>query len=428
MSIQRDSSASISNFNLRSKTIAILVATVGWAILAVSAMQGQTFDVIHTFTGGNDGSIPLAGLTIDRAGNLYGTASGGGVTGPCGSYGCGIAFRLKSSASGWTMTPLHAFQKGTDGANPEARLLLSADGALYGTTLYGGGHTCYFLTCGIVFKLTPSPTVCKTPLCAWNETVLYRFVGQPYAGNPGAGPLTLDHAGNLYGTAAGGVDEHGVIYELISSGGTWSENDIGREDNGASGVVFDSAGNLYGTNTGEGYGGIYQLSPSGTGWTQHQLYSILNVPQDGFDTNGGVILDGSGNIYGGTLEEGPGNGGTVYELSAGSWNYSVLYAFTGGSGPDESLTMDAAGNIYGTTWGDGTNFFGNVFKLAPSANGWVYTDLYDFTGGSDGANPVSNVVIDTQGNLYGTASNGGDNSRCVRTYNRGCGTVWKITP
>ena len=125
---------------------------------------------------------------------------------------------------------------------------------------------------------------------------------------------------------------------------------------------------------------------------------------------------------------GPGNGGTVYELSAGSWNYSVLYAFTGGSGPDESLTMDAAGNIYGTTWGDGTNFFGNVFKLAPSANGWVYTDLYDFTGGSDGANPVSNVVIDTQGNLYGTASNGGDNSRCVRTYNRGCGTVWKITP
>ncbi len=263
---------------------------------------------------------------------------------------------------------------------------------------------------------------------AWDETVLYRFLGQPYAGNPVDGPLALDHAGNLYGVAAGGPDEHGVIYELTSAGGTWSENDLAPGNNNGSGVVFDSAGNIYGANSGEGYGGIYQLSPSGSGWNLHQLYSIINVPEDGYLTNGGVILDSSGNIYGGTLEEGPGNGGTIYELSAGTWNYSVLYAFTGGEGPDESLTMDAAGNIYGTTWGDGTNFRGNVFKLTPSANGWVYTDLYDFTGGSDGANPVSNVVIDAQGNLYGSASNGGDNSRCVREYYTGCGTVWKITP
>ena len=237
----------------------MFAALVCWAMLLVPATQAQTFQVIHTFTGGNDGSIPLAGLTIDRAGNLYGTASGGGVTGPCGSYGCGIAFRLKSSASGWTMTPLHAFQKGTDGANPEARMVLTSDGALYGTTLYGGGHTCYFSTCGTVFKLTPSPIVCKTPLCAWDETVIYRFVGQPYAGNPVDGPLAFDHAGNLYGVAAGGPDEHGVIYELTLSGGTWSEVDLARGNNNGSGVVFDSAGNLYGSNTGEGYGGIYQL-------------------------------------------------------------------------------------------------------------------------------------------------------------------------
>ncbi|MGB8771577.1 MAG: choice-of-anchor tandem repeat GloVer-containing protein, partial [Candidatus Korobacteraceae bacterium] len=76
----------------------------------------------------------------------------------------------------------------------------------------------------------------------------------------------------------------------------------------------------------------------------------------------------------------------------------------------------------------GAHGYGSVFKLSPSANGWIYNDLYDFTGGSDGANPVSNVVIDAQGNLYGTASNGGDNSKCVREYNRGCGTVWEITP
>lgn len=428
MSTQQESSASIDNVSLLSRTVAMFAALVCWAILLVPATQAQTFQVIHTFTGGNDGSIPLAGLTIDRAGNLYGTASGGGVTGPCGSYGCGIAFRLKSSPSGWTMTPLHAFQKGTDGANPEARMVLTSDGALYGTTLYGGGHTCYYWTCGTVFKLSPSPSVCKTPLCAWDETVIYRFVGSQYAGNPSGGPLALDHEGNLYGTAGQGPDGYGVIYELTQSGGTWSEVDLAPGNNNTSGVVFDSAGNLYGTNEGEGYGGIFQLSPSGSSWALHQLYSIINTPEDGAVTIGGVILDNLGNIYGATAEGGPGGGGTIYELSAGTWNYSVLYPLTGANGPEESLTMDPAGNLYGAAWGNGTNSRGNVFKLTPSANGWVYTDLYDFTGGSDGANPVSNVVIDAQGNLYGTASNGGDNSKCVRTYYTGCGTVWKITP
>lgn len=90
--------------------------------------------------------------------------------------------------------------------------------------------------------------------------------------------------------------------------------------------------------------------------------------------------------------------------------------------------MDAAGNLYGTTNADGAHSRGNVFKLSPSANGWTYTDLYDFTGGSDGAYPVSNVVFDAQGNLYGTTSTGGSGS-CTSQFNgNGCGVVWKITP
>jgi uncharacterized repeat protein (TIGR03803 family) len=90
--------------------------------------------------------------------------------------------------------------------------------------------------------------------------------------------------------------------------------------------------------------------------------------------------------------------------------------------------MDSAGNLYGATWGGGTYSQGNVFKLSPSGSGWIYTDLHDFTGGSDGGHPVSNVVIDAHGNLYGTASRGGSGP-CTSTYNgNGCGVVWKITP
>ena len=225
-----------------------------------------------------------------------------------------------------------------------------------------------------------------------------------------------------------GTTGYGTVYELTPSAGTWSELDLADADNSTSGVVFDNAGNIYGSNEGEGYGGVYQLVHSGSGWHWNQMYSIINIPEDGYDTWGGVILDNAGNIYGSTLGEGPGGGGTVFELSAGSWNFSVLYGLTGDSGPEESLTMDSAGNLYGATWGGGTYSQGNVFKLSPSGSGWIYTDLHDFTGGSDGGHPVSNVVIDAHGNLYGTASRGGLGP-CTSTYNgNGCGVVWKITP
>ncbi len=428
MKTDGQSSDALLNLNLGNIAAAIFAAVVFCAAVFAPAAQAQTFQVIHTFANGIDGSIPLAGLTADRAGNLYGTASGGGSIGfLCGSYGCGTAFELKPAGSGWGLTPLYDFQGITDGQNPEGRMVLASDGALYGTTVNGGGYDCNYSNCGVAFRLTSPVSICKTVICEWNETVIYRFVGQPYAGNP-SGPLVFDRAGNLYGSASQGPEGYGVVYELTSSRETWSEIDIAAPGDPNGGVVFGSDGNLYGTNAGDGYGGIYQLTQSGSFWNLNQLYSIINVPVDGYLTVGGVILDDSGNIYGSTVGEGPGGGGTIFELSAGNWNYSVLYGFTGGGGPEESLTMDPTGNLYGTTYADGAHGYGSVFKLSPSANGWIYNDLYDFTGGSDGANPVSNVVIDAQGNLYGTASNGGDNSKCVREYNRGCGTVWEITP
>ncbi len=145
----------------------------------------------------------------------------------------------------------------------------------------------------------------------------------------------------------------------------------------------------------------------------------------------GVIRDSVGNFYGASSDGGNGGGGTIFELSpvGDTWTFTVIYSFTGrqGSycGPRASLSMDGSGNLYGTTNCDGANGWGNVFKLTNTQTGWVYTSLHDFADGTDGADAISIVTIDTDGTLYGTANSGG-NLSCNAPF--GCGTVWMIKP
>ena len=190
---------------------------------------------------------------------------------------------------------------------------------------------------------------------------------------------------------------------------------------------MDPEGSLYGTTLNGGSGGfgtVFQLAHTSSGWSLDTLYSFQEFTL-GFGNDAGVILDSAGNLYGATINGNPDGDAYVYELSpsGSSWIYTTLYIFPQslGGGPAADLTMDAAGNLYGTTQGDdGTNNpWGNVFKLTPSDGRWVYTDLHDFTGGSDGGTPHSSVLIDSSGNLYGTASAGGANND---------GVVWEITP
>ena len=199
-------------------------------------------------------------------------------------------------------------------------------------------------------------------------------------------------------------------------------------DSPTSSVIFDPEGNLYGTTPRGGppggpvggYGVVYQLTPSGSGWTQNILYLFQNG-SDGAYAEGGVIRDQAGNLYGTTLEGGAGGGGTVWELSpsGGGWTLTTLYSFTGTIGSFASLTMDAAGSLYGTTKQDGALGYGNVFRLTNSGGNWTYTSLHDFTGGSDGGQPYGQVTLDTDGNIYGTAATGGAS---------GNGVVFEIAP
>ena len=420
---------------------AIVFALV--AVLAQSA-QAQTFTAIHSFTG-PDGANPLAGLTIDRQGNLYGTTWAGGTANCYFKFGCGTVFKMKHVGSGWILTPLYSFSGG-DGLGPQDRVIFGPDGTLYGQTAYGQGNGC---SCGNVFNLKPSPTRPATPFSPWVNTVLHQFYPAGGEGDEPTGDLVFDQAGNIYGTTASGGNDRfcgglgcGTVYELSPSAGGWLET-IVYEFGGAdgeypsSGVIVDQAGNLYGTapQTSDGAGTIFQLTPSGSSWKFSVLYAFRNGSDGGFPV-AGLISDSSGNLYGATSYGGVNGGGTVFELtpSSGSWTLTTLYSFTKVNnsfrpGPVASLTMDTAGNLYGTTKADGAYGYGNVFKLTRSNGSWTYTSLYDFTGGSDGSNPNSSVVLDGQGNLYGTTYTGGQTGEdCLLNGTYTCGVVFEITP
>ncbi|HTS71810.1 MAG TPA: choice-of-anchor tandem repeat GloVer-containing protein [Terriglobia bacterium] len=244
---------------------------------ATQPAQAQTFNVINTFTGGGDGANPFAGVTLDQAGNLYGTTFQGG------QYGIGTVYELRHKGSGWTLNALYTFN-GTDGANPQARVIFGSNGTLYGTTQSGGARGN-----GTVFNLRPFPSVCKSALCPWMENPLYAFQGYQNDGaNPGDGDLLFDQAGDIYGTTyTGGADHVGTVYELTPSGSGWQESVLHSFSfsDGAfpsAGVISDDAGNLYGTTDagGSGYGTVFELMQS-TGWTENLLYSFQNG-NDGF--------------------------------------------------------------------------------------------------------------------------------------------------
>jgi uncharacterized repeat protein (TIGR03803 family) len=264
---------------------------------------------------------------------------------------------------------LYQFSGGADGANPLlGDIAFDQHGSIYGTTQTGGGTGCGGLGCGTVFELTQVSG-------GWLESVLYRFSGE---GNDGANPFA--------------------------------------------GVILDDAGNLYGTTKfgGQGANGtIFRLSPNGSGWSEGILYAFQGG-DDGYWPLSGVLLDSSGSLIGSTTSGGANSGGTAFLLTT-SGTMSVLHGFAGQpqGGPYGSLTRDAAGTLYGMTYDDGAYGNGSVFKLTSSSNGWVYTDVYDFTGGTDGRCPYGGVTIDADGNLYGTAEEGGANDS---------GVVWRITP
>jgi len=392
----------------------------------VSAAHAQTFTALHQFTNGLDGGYPMTGLTPDAAGNFYGTTSQGGTRG-------GTVFKLSQRNGAWVLTTLYSFPGYLGGAAPLGRVIFGPDGALYGTASIDG----HCDECGVVVQLRPPAIPCGSLTCPWTATVIHMFMHNEIDGFGPTGDLIFDHAGNIYGTtSSGGQYGGGTVYELTPRNGSWTETvlySFSGPDGYTpfSGVVFDNAGNLYGTTLyggSSGDGVLFELSPSGSGWTETLLHSFMdaNMSPNGSLPYAGLTPDGMGSFYGTTEEGGLGQCfggpgifgcGTVFQGS-GSTVYSFIQQpLTSPGGPMSPVTLDAQGNLYGTTYAAGADFEGSVFML--TAGQFAYTSLHDFTNGIDGSHPIGNVVRDSSGNLFGTTRYGGTHL---------AGVVWEITP
>jgi uncharacterized repeat protein (TIGR03803 family) len=279
-------------------------------------------------------------------------------------------------------------------------------------------------------------------------TVLHDF----QLGNLGIEPtgnLISDSHGNLYGTTgAGGTYDWGTIFELtLGANGKWREKVLYSFTDGSdgsipeSGLIFDASGNLYGTTqyggagqcSGNSCGTVFELSPSSGGnWTLTTLYHFEGSP-DGANPVGNLVIDAQGDLYGvtgsgGTIQENNGLG-VVYELSPGQdgqWSESVLYSFQGGADgalPAAGLVVDQQGNLYGSTSGFGQGA-ATVFQLSPSSNGtWTHKVLFDFNQNYY-STLAGMLTLDSSGNLFGTAQ-GGPGVGCDYS---GCGFVYELMP
>jgi len=321
---------------------------------------------------------------------------------------------------------LHKFSRTSGGYYPFGALLEDGSGNLYGTASQGG------LTeqdGGLVFELSPVAGG------GYTYAVLYYFTGPEYGPS---GSLVMDSAGNLFGTVSyGGTSE---VYELSPNiSGTWTETSVYILPSGnyySSPVVMDAAGNLYGAGGGgtNGIGCIFELSPSTGGWTFRDIYDFSGT--DGRDPNG-VILGASGELYGTTYEGGNtgcdgGFGcGVVFELRlvSGAWMQRVIHEFNGGNGwgPEAALTFDGAGNLYGSATQGGEYGYGVIFELEPSGSGWESHPVHDFKGyPDDGAFPDGLTFFNAS--LYGTTDSGGNSNECEVDKDTGCGTVFELSP
>jgi uncharacterized repeat protein (TIGR03803 family) len=418
--------------------VLVVVTTVMW-VSALGASAESKYKTVYRIAGEPYGGTPTAGLIFGHTGNLYGTTYLGGHLALCGGTGCGTVFELTPNADGsLKRNILYKFcsiKNCGDGIGPAASVISDTDGNLYGTTIGGGAHRR-----GVVFRLTPNQNG------SWSEKVLHSFEGRD--GQEPIASLAFDRAGNLYGTTLGGGDSgNGVVFQLAPSmDGGWKEvvlysfaGGTGDGSGPSASLVFDEAENLYGTTqtggwckeSSAGCGTVFELTPNIDGsWKEEVLYFF---GENGFYPVASVVIDPSGNIYGTTPVSSHG-AGVVYQLARktdGSWKENVLHTFCphetdciGGGNPFAGLIFDSAGNLYGTaTFGGNYKEFvygcGVIFKLAPnSKGGWHKKVMHTFYD-RPGCGPNEALIFDVTGNLYGTTQGDG-----ITTF----GSVFEVTP
>jgi len=389
------------------------------ALLAAGLAYGQApYNDIHDFLGfSGDGAHAEGPIALDASGNMYGTTYSGGANNK------GTVWEITASG---VYKDLHDFGSVTnDGANPLVGVTLDSAGNLYGTTVFGGANEVAGAIAGggMVWEIT--------------NAGVYEDLHDFGAGKDGYYPVagvTLDSSGNIYGTTEDGGANSSADGEtgggnawMITSTGTYQDlHDFGAGTDGVhpcANVTLDSAGNLYGTtifggantsaNGGVGGGTVWKLNLSGT----YKILYSFGAGADGFAPDAAVTLDSSGDLFGTTgcggkygVNDGDLDpGGIVWEITS-SGAYKDLHDFNFGNDgyrPVAAVTFDAAGDMFGTTEIGGPNSYGTVWEITAAGS---YSILHGFGAGADGTLPNSPVTLDPAGNLYGVTPQGGANS------------------
>ena len=352
------------NSDLRSRTALI---SISFIFMVSAGLQAQTFTTLFNFDGAHGAQPYLMSLVQGGDGALYGTTQFGGA------HNSGTLFRITPTGSSTALYSFCAKSQCLDGQQPEAGLLLGPGKVVYGSTAQGGRGTCgLYLGCGTLFRFSANGTL----------------MDRSFLGADGAIPaaaLLRGTDGNLYGTT--------------SAGGSDSSCDAGC-------------------------GTIFKVTPNGTLTTLHSFtYAV-----DGALPYSALIQGSDGSFYGTTSGGGPGGFGlgTIFKITL-TGAFTTLYTFDSAHGgtPFGSLVEGVDGNFYGTTYSGGIhdcfNPCGTVFQITPAGS---LTVLHKFIL-SDGGAPSAGLILATDGNFYGTTTIGGDIT-CNAPY--GCGTIFEMSP
>jgi len=435
------------------KTIVAISATL---LLLVASALSQDYKVVHSFGSSAAGSSRAA--FVSNAGSFYRMEPSGSC---CGGNLLNWITPPKTGAI-WTSYD-ETFNPST-GSGPSG-LITDAQGNLYGTFSSGPVTKDVGSGDGYVFETSPGKANSKGL-----ATPLYVFTGGPDGGYP-LGGVVFDAQGNLYGTTLmGGAYGYGTVFKLSPSSAGWTETVLHSFNlDGVDGaypestLILDATGNLYGTTTQGGptsvcgnslcsSGTVFQVTPDGVESVLYAFTTNTNGLQDGQGPNGSLVFDALGNLYGTTAGGGtnlcywgPGNPqiacGTVFELSPGAggvWTEQIIHEFNGTKGavPLSGVIFDAFGNLYGSTWLGGTYYgnvfpdYGTVFKLSrTAAGGWAETVLHNFVfNGEDGYSAQGQTILSAN-KILGTTQSGGTSTACgsINGMPSGCGTVFEIT-